>query len=66
MPNLTIRPTTAELADEARRLAGRAAELHCQLKDAGGSDGPTDASLAWMALDRLANTLADQLEDSGT
>lgn len=49
--------TTTDLATEARNLADQAADLHSRMKDVGGSDGPSDASAAWLALDRLATTL---------
>jgi hypothetical protein len=50
--------TTTELADQARHLATEAADLHRRLHRTYGTQGPTDASAAWLALDRLASELA--------
>jgi hypothetical protein len=49
--------TTTDLADQARQLAAAAADLHVRLLEH-GHDGPTAASAAWLALDRLADDLA--------
>jgi hypothetical protein len=49
--------TTTDLAAEAQQLAAAAADLHARLLDH-GHDGPTGASAAWLALDRLATELA--------
>jgi hypothetical protein len=54
--------TTTELADQARQLAAAAADLHARLLDH-GHDGPTGASAAWLALDRLASELASTGEE---
>ena len=51
--------TTTDLATEARRLADAAADLHRSLD----VDGPTDASAAWLALDRLATDLDREDDD---
>jgi hypothetical protein len=50
--------TTTELADQARHLATEAADLHRRLHRTYGTQGPTDASAAGLALDRLASELA--------
>jgi hypothetical protein len=54
--------TTTELADQARQLATATADLHRHLLEH-GHDGPTDASAAWLALDRLASELASTDEE---